>query len=41
MADRIAVMEDGRITEQGTHAQLIALGGTYADLYEKQASRYR
>ena len=41
MADRIIVLEDGRIKEQGSHAELIALGGTYADLYEKQASRYR
>jgi ATP-binding cassette subfamily B protein len=41
MADRIVVLEDGRITEQGTHGELMALGGTYADMYEKQASRYR
>ena len=41
MADRIVVIENGRIVEQGTHADLITLNGTYADLYEKQASRYR
>src|SRR5688572_6103346 len=41
MADRIVVIEDGRIKEEGSHAELIALNGTYADLYEKQASRYR
>ncbi len=33
MADRIIVMEDGRIVEQGTHAQLIRDGGLYATLY--------
>lgn len=41
MADRIVVLEEGRIIEEGTHAELIRLGGTYAELYEKQASRYR
>jgi ATP-binding cassette subfamily B protein len=33
MADRILVMDEGRIIEQGTHVQLIAKGGLYATLY--------
>jgi len=35
-ADRILVIEDGRIAEQGTHAQLIRRQGHYYDLYTKQ-----
>jgi subfamily B ATP-binding cassette protein MsbA len=35
-ADRIAVMEDGRITELGSHEELLALGGTYSRLYQLQ-----
>ncbi|MBP3893173.1 MAG: ABC transporter ATP-binding protein [Atopobiaceae bacterium] len=35
-ADRILVMQDGRITESGTHDELLALGGFYAHLYESQ-----
>jgi ATP-binding cassette subfamily B protein len=36
-ADRIVVLEGGRIAEQGTHAELVSLGGYYADLSSKQA----
>ena len=35
-ADRILVVEGGRIVEQGTHAQLLALEGRYAELYRTQ-----
>jgi ATP-binding cassette subfamily B protein len=41
MADRILVLADGQIQEQGTHAQLVALGGRYAELFELQAAGYR
>lgn len=36
-ADSIIVMDEGRIVEQGTHAELIAMGGFYKKLYEMQA----
>jgi ATP-binding cassette subfamily B protein len=35
-ADLIVVLEDGRIAERGTHDSLVARGGIYAELYEKQ-----
>jgi ATP-binding cassette subfamily B protein len=41
MADRILVLEHGRILEQGSHAQLVAFGGRYAELFELQAAGYR
>ena len=41
MADRILVLADGEIIEQGTHQQLVALGGRYAELFELQAAGYR
>lgn len=41
VADRIAVIDDGRVTELGTHAELLAEGGRYARLFELQASGYR
>jgi ATP-binding cassette subfamily B protein len=41
MADRIAVIEDGQISELGSHAELLARGGTYARLFEMQAEGYR
>jgi len=41
IADRIAVVADGRIVELGTHEELLLAGGRYAQLFELQAAGYR
>ena len=40
MADCIYVLDRGRLIEHGTHAELMALKGTYAQLFERQAQQY-
>ena len=41
MADRIVVLENGKIAEEGNHDQLVALGGKYSEMFELQAASYR
>ncbi len=41
MADRILVLEQGQLEASGTHDQLMAAGGRYAELFELQAAGYR
>src|SRR5580704_3770560 len=41
MADRIVVLDNGRIAEEGSHDQLAGMGGRYAEMFEMQAASYR
>jgi ATP-binding cassette subfamily B protein len=41
MADRIIVLANGAVVEEGTHEELVARGAQYAELFEMQASGYR
>jgi ATP-binding cassette subfamily B protein len=41
MADRIVVLENGKIAEEGPHSRLMEQGGRYAEMFELQASSYR
>ena len=41
MADLIVVMDGGRVLEVGSHEQLLAAGGRYAELFDLQAAGYR
>jgi len=41
MADMIAVLDHGRLAEYGTHDELLARGGLYAELFQLQARAYR
>jgi len=39
-ADRIVALDEGRVAETGTHAELMARGGTYHELFSLQARAY-
>jgi ATP-binding cassette, subfamily B, bacterial len=39
-ADQVCVLAGGQVTEQGSHDQLVALGGTYASMFRLQAMRF-
>jgi ABC-type multidrug transport system fused ATPase/permease subunit len=41
MADQIIILNQGKLIEQGTHAELLAAGGRYAHLFSLQAAGYR
>jgi ATP-binding cassette, subfamily B, multidrug efflux pump len=38
--DRLIVLDKGRIVEEGTHQQLVATGGIYADLWNRQSGGF-
>jgi ATP-binding cassette subfamily B protein len=41
MADRVVVLQDGKISEDGSHEELATLGGRYSEMLEMQAVHYR
>jgi ATP-binding cassette subfamily B protein len=41
MADRVLVLANGEIAEEGRHEQLLKDGGRYAEMFELQAANYR
>jgi ATP-binding cassette subfamily B protein len=40
-ADRVYVLHEGRLIEAGTHSELVAAGGRYAEMYALQAEAYQ
>ena len=41
LADKVAVFDNGKVTEYGTHTELYAKGGIYTEMFDKQAQFYR
>lgn len=39
-ADKVFMLEEGRIIEEGTHHELMKMNGSYAEMYKKQAMSY-
>ena len=40
MADRVCLLQEGELKEQGTHLELLEKNGIYADMFRKQAESY-